>query len=165
MQHRHRSKVLLYPTPMHLLILFSVSVCLPIMRPLFVNRVPYPVRSRFSAFRFSASKPGTKGVSRAVVDEGHGAQNWSGKTLTSIGLKPLPRSHSVKVGNEINITLASQGADQALDDETRSHESEPWGQNVGSPSIYQEWQLDVIPTWTSLESGIRADGRLAKWAI
>lgn len=143
-----------------------VSVCLPIMRPLFVNKVPYPVRSRFSAFPFSMSKPGTKGVSRAAVDKPDANQDWSGNTLTSIRLKSLPRTHSLRFGNENNITLASQGAEQGHDDETSSrHENEPWKHNVGAPSTHQHWQLDVIPTWTSLESGIRADGRLDKWEV
>lgn len=136
------------------------------MRPLFFHRAPFPVRSRFSAFRFPSSKPGTKGVSRAAVDEARAAQNWSGKTLTSIGLKSLPRSHSSKFGTQNSIALASQGADQGHDDEGYlPHESEPWGQNIGGRRGYREWQLDVIPTLASLESGIRADGSLDKWGI
>lgn len=136
------------------------------MRPLFVHRAPFPVRSRFSAFRFPSSKRGSKGVSRAAVDDARAAQNWSGKTLTSIGLRSLPRSHSLKLGNQSSIALASQGADQDYDDEgSLPRESDPWGQSVGVPKGYQEWQLDVIPTLASLESGIRADGSLDKWGI
>lgn len=136
------------------------------MRPLFVNKAPYPVRSRFSAFQFSMSKPGTKVVSRAAVNGPDANEDWSGKTLTSIRLKPLPRTHSLRFGNENNITLASQGAEQGHDDEASSrHENGPWGYKVGAPSAHQDWQLDVIPTWTSLESGIRADGRLDKWEV
>lgn len=135
------------------------------MRPLFVNRTPFPVRTHFSAFRFPTSKAGTKGVSRAAVKNPYPDLDLSGSTLTSIGLKPLARNYSLKFDNE-NITLASQGAFQDHDEESSPHGNEPpWGHNVGSRSGYQDWQLDVIPEWTSLESGIRADGRLAKWAV
>lgn len=136
------------------------------MRPLFVNRAPHPVRSRFSAFQFSASKPGTKGVSRAAVNKAQKAQSWSGKTIISIGLKSLPRIHSLKPGNENNISLASQGVSHGHDDEgSLPEESEPWEQNVEAPGGYQEWQLDVMPRMASLESGIRADGSLVKWGV
>lgn len=136
------------------------------MRPLFLNRAPHPVRSRFSAFNFSTSKPGTKGVSRAAVNKAQKAQSWSGKTFTSIGLKSLPRIHSLKFGNENNITLASQGVSHGHDDEgSLPDERELWGQNVGALGGYQEWQLDVIPRMASLESGIRADGSLDKWGV
>ena len=128
------------------------------MRPLFVNRSPHPVRSRFSAFQFSASK--------SAVNNAHVAQNWSGKTLTSICMKPLPKKYSSKFDKQNSINLAIQGAEQGHDDEASSpHESEPWRHDVGAPSVYQDWQLDILPTWTSLESGIRADGRLDKWAV
>lgn len=128
------------------------------MRPLFVNRSPHPVRSRFSAFQFSASKP--------AVNNAHAAQNLSGKTLTSICMKPLPKKYSSKFDNQNSINLASQGAERGHDDEASSpHESEPWRHDVEAPSVYQDWQLDMLPTWTSLESGIRADGRLDKWAV
>lgn len=81
-------------------------------------------------------------------------------------MKPLPKNYSSKFGNQNSINLASQGAEQGQDDEASSpHESEPWGHDVGAPGVNQEWQLDMLPTWTSLESGIRADGRLDKWAV
>lgn len=128
------------------------------MRPLFVNRSPHPVRSRFSAFELSASKP--------AVNDAHAAQNLSGKTLTSIRMIPLSKKYSSRFDNQNSINLASQGAEQGHNDGASSpHESEPWRHDAGVPSVYQEWQLDMLPTWTSLESGIRADGRLDKWAV
>ncbi|MCJ1463898.1 hypothetical protein MMC07_002507 [Pseudocyphellaria aurata] len=153
-----------------------VSVCLPIMRPLFLNRSAHPVRSRFSAFRFgsskSKSKTGTKGVSRAAIEDARAANNWSGNTLTSIGLTSFGRSPSPKVvDDEPNLALASQAADQGHDDDgdverNASQESDPWEPSAGSVvGPCKDWQLDVIPTWTSLESGIRADERSNKWGI
>lgn len=160
------------------------SVCLPIMRPLFLHRAPHPVRSRFSAFPFSMSKPSVRGSVRLADEETPSSsqnQNLSGKTLTTF-ISSLPVRHSRKKPR-LNRSV-SQDPVTSNDDEPSSdwqepwgqnvgaalHQSDPlqpWGQNIGASDGRQGWELDIMPSRTptgTVGTDPRTDGRVERWA-
>ncbi|MCJ1425076.1 hypothetical protein MMC29_002964 [Sticta canariensis] len=153
------------------------SVCLPIMRPIFLNRAPHPVRSRFSAFSFSISRPSVRDSMRLAEEETPSTQNLSGKTLTTF-IPSLPGRYGRKSRHDRS---ASRDPITSNDDETslnwqepwgqnigaanRSDPLQPWGQNIGALDGRQGWELDIMPPSTcTAGTGPQTDGRVERWA-
>ena len=163
------------------------------MRPLFTNRMSHPIRSRFSAFAFSAAKPATRGTERLSDEE---TPHLSGKTLISTSstttkphlhpshidpLKSSPYERSSIHRDpplDTTTTTASAGAGARGDDASSPVEpwgqnigatghrsdSQPWGQNIGAGNGTSAWELDVIPLRPAgLVRGPTSDGRVERW--
>lgn len=140
------------------------------MRPLFTKHVAHPVRSRFSVFSFSISKPSTQGTERIRDD--------SLKTSTSSAQKPPP------IYNGLRHSHDPSAQQEMVDPESRDRWSlywnepwgrnigaadpagdlQPWGQNIGSPERPRDWELEIIPIGTP-KMGPQTDGRVEKWDV
>lgn len=147
------------------------------MRPLFLHRTSHPVRSRFSAFRFSMSKPEVRGSVR-LADRDHqsSTQNLSGKTLTTL-LPSLPSRYSRKSCQDQsasrdpvtskNDKISSDWQEpwgQNVGATNRSDPLQPWGQNIGALDGRQGWELDIMPSGAGTTgTGPRTDGRVDRW--
>lgn len=133
------------------------------MRPLFLQRAPHPVRSRFSAFPFSLSKASRGGSVRLSGrdDNDHPHHNLSGKTLTtfpSAAWKSGPDRSCQDGDDDEDPAVEPWGLNIGARPTTRS---QPWGQNIGAG-----WELDIMPASAVLGTGTgpRTDGRVERWA-
>lgn len=137
------------------------------MRPLFLQRAPHPVRSRFSAFPFSLSRASRGSVLLGDGRDDHPHRNLSGKTLTTFPTatwKSGPdRSREDGDGDDEDPAAEPWGHNIGA----RSARSQPWGQNIGA-AVHgaRGWELDIMPASAGavLGTGPRTDGRVERWA-
>lgn len=148
------------------------------MRPLFIKRRAFPVRSTFSKFSFSISQ----GMTRIEDEESRTDPNLSGKTVTLRSTELIPRIPSLKFPNDYNISFdlpvqevrtrddqskrSSTPVEELWGQNVGAHHPahQPWGQNVGTQNGNQEWELDFITPGTSPERELRTDGWREQWA-
>ncbi len=140
------------------------------MRPLFTNHVAHPVRSRFSVFSFSISKPSPRGTERISDD--------SLKTSMSTAQKPPPiykafrHSHYPSAQQEMVDPESrdrwslywNEPWGRNIGAADRAEDLQPWGQNIGSLERPRDWELEIIPIGTP-KLGPQTDGRVEKWDV
>ena len=138
------------------------------MRPIFTNHVSHPIRSRFSAFSFSVSKPSIRGTER-IADE-----TSTMKPFPSTSKKPFPSNDPSR--NTTDRPTNQETVDVGARDGCSLYWSEPWGQNIGAVMDMQPWgqnigagdrslgwELEIVPVGTPAP-GPPTDGRVEKWA-